>query len=71
MTKEELKKEYQKALIDAGLTEREVAERNGMSQQSLNQKINRGSIKFVEFTNVLESVGKTVKIVDKSKEGIK
>lgn len=67
MTKEELKKEYQKALIDAGLTEREVAERNGMSQQSLNQKINRGSIKFVEFANVLESVGKSVKIVDSPK----
>lgn len=67
MTKEELKKEYQKALIDAGLTEREVAERNGMSQQSLNQKINRGSIKFVEFANVLKSVGKTVKIVDSPK----
>lgn len=57
MTHEELKKAYRKMLIDAGVSERQLAESLGVSSQSLNQKMNRGSIKLLEFADLINRLG--------------
>ncbi|MDO4921777.1 MAG: hypothetical protein Q4E64_08130 [Phascolarctobacterium sp.] len=62
MNKEEFKKEWQHFLVDIGKVEKEVAEDVGQFQQNLNKKINSGSIKYIELSDIVEKYGYSIKI---------
>ena len=67
MTQNEFKSLYASALAESGLSQKELAELNGMSANALQLKINRGTIKFIEFATIMESIGYkiTLKKVEK------
>ena len=52
-------------LIDENITQKALAEKNGMPANNLQQKINRGTIQFIEFVNLMESMGYDVKFEKK------
>lgn len=57
MNKDILKKEWKKLLIDNDVTEKELALKIGTKQQTLNKKINSGSIRYIEFEELLNALG--------------
>jgi DNA-binding Xre family transcriptional regulator len=61
MDKKAFKIKYTEILLQEELTVTELAKRNNISPNNLNQKLNRGSIPFIEFANLLESIGYTIK----------
>lgn len=62
MTLEDFKKEWKKILIDKDISEAELWRQLGVSQQAGNRKIREGTIKYLEFVNILEKLGYKIKI---------
>ena len=62
MTREDLQKFWKKILIDEGLSETEFWRSRGVSQPAGNRKLREGTIKYIEFINILESLGYEVTI---------
>lgn len=67
MDKMDLKKMWQLFLIDAGTNNKLIAEVVDSSPQVLGRKINSGTIKLLEFADILEKYGYQLKIEKKSK----
>ena len=53
MDVEDLKKMWKKILIDEGLSETEFWKRRGVAQSVGNKKMRLGTIKYIEFVNIL------------------
>lgn len=62
MDKKELKKMWSKWLIDVGMSNTSMAESIGQSQQNLTKKINNGSIRYCELSDIVEKYGYTIEI---------
>lgn len=62
MDKGEFKRLWKHFLIDIGKSETDLAKEIGKAQQNLNRSITNGSIRFVEFVNILEKYGYTIEI---------
>lgn len=58
----QLKKDWNNFLIDIGKNGTEVAKENGQLQQTLNKKINNGTIKYLELSEIVEKYGYSIKI---------
>ena len=65
MNKEDLQKLWKKILIDEGFSETEFWRSRGVSQPAGNRKLREGTIKYIEFINILESLGYKVSIEKK------
>ena len=65
MEKEDLQKLWKKILIDEGVSEAEFWRSRGISQPAGNRKLREGTIKYIEFINILESLGYKVSIEKK------
>ena len=65
MTKEDLQKFWKKVLIDEGISETEFWRSHGVSQPAGNRKLREGTIKYIEFVNILDSLGYNVEIKKK------
>lgn len=59
----DLKKIWQKWLIDVDCKEIDIAKENGIAQQNLNRKINQGTISVVDLLQILDKKGYTIKII--------
>lgn len=55
--KENLIKEWKKVLIDAGVTEKQVAAKLGKAQPTLNKQVNGFTFRYTEFVNILDMLG--------------
>lgn len=66
MDKTDLKRMWLHFLVDSGKSETAIAKDVGKVQQNLNRTINNGTIKFLEFVNILEAYGYTIEIKKKS-----
>ena len=69
--KNKLKKQYKSFLVDTGKTEKQLASELNTTNQNLNQKINNGTIKYIELLSILEKYGytlKLVKLIDKQED---
>lgn len=62
MDKKELKKQWTNFLIDNELTNVDIAENIGVTKQALGQKINNGSIRYIDLANIVEKYGYSVDI---------
>ncbi len=62
MDKKQLKKLWTAFLIDNGLKNVDVAEKLGITGSALGQRINNGSIRFIDIVNIFESYGYVVGI---------
>lgn len=62
MNKEDLQKLWKKILIDEGISEAEFWRSRGISQSAGNRKLREGTIKYIEFINILNSLGYQVEI---------
>lgn len=62
MDKKELKKQWSNFLIDNELTNVDIAESIGVTKQALGQKINNGSIRYIDLANIVEKYGYSVDI---------
>ena len=62
MDKKQLKKDWLNFLIDINKNGTDIAKDIGTTQQNLNQKINNGSIKYIELSAIVEKYGYSVKI---------
>lgn len=62
MDKKELKKMWERWLIDIESNTTKVAESVGDTQQGLSRKINNASIKYCELANIVEKYGYTIDI---------
>ena len=62
MEKEDLQKLWKKILIDEGVSDAEFWRSRGISQPAGNRKLREGTIKYIEFVNILESLGYRVEI---------
>lgn len=67
MDNEQFQKHWKKFLIEIGKSEAGLAKELGEQQQNLNKKINKGTIKYLELSNIVEKYGYSVKI-NKEKE---
>lgn len=65
MDKGEFKRLWKHFLVEIGKSETTIAIEIGKSQQSLNQSINNGSIRFLDFINILGRYGYTFEIKKK------
>lgn len=65
MTTEQFKKDLRKLFIEAGTTERQVALKLGIAQQNLNRKINSGTVRAIEFLDILDMLGYEIEIKKK------
>jgi DNA-binding Xre family transcriptional regulator len=61
MDQKKFKQLYKSILIAEDMTQKDLALKNDMTPNSLQQKINRGTIRFIEFVTLMESMGYTVK----------
>ena len=61
MDQKEFKQLYKGILIAEDTTQKDLALQNNMSPNSLQQKINRGTIRFIEFVSIMEGLGYKVK----------
>lgn len=62
MNKEDLQKLWKKILIDEGFSETEFWRSRGVSQPAGNRKLREGTVKYIEFVNILNSMGYQVEI---------
>lgn len=62
-----LKKDWQKILIDKEMSERELFRDLGLTQQIWNKKIKTGTIKYYELVYLLEVLGYKIKIIENNK----
>ena len=65
MEKELFIKVWRKLLIDLDMSEAQAAKAVGQSPANLNKKIVNGSIRLLEFSDILEAFGYELKIVKK------
>ena len=63
MNVDDFRKLWKKILIDVGKSEAEVWRSLGSSQSAGNQKTRNGTIKYIEFVNILDSLGYDVQII--------
>lgn len=66
MEKEKFKKDLRKLFIESGTTERQVALKLGIAQQNLNRKINSGTVRAIEFLDILDMLGYEIEIKKKN-----
>ena len=62
LNKEDLQKLWKKILIDEGVSEAGFWRSRGISQPAGNRKLREGTIKYIEFVNILNSLGYQVEI---------
>lgn len=62
MDKKQLKKLWAAFLIDNGLKNIDVADKLGITGSALGQRINNGSIRFIDLVNIFEAYGYSVDI---------
>ena len=62
MEKAELLKLWRKILIDEDLSAAEFWKKHGLNEVVWNRKMRLGTIKYIEFINILESLGYEVTI---------
>lgn len=65
MDKKDLKKMWQLFLIDSGTSNKLISTKINSSPQVLGRKINSGTIKLLEFADILEKYGYQLKIEKK------
>ena len=65
MNKQDLKKLWCDFLIDEKITNVDIANKLHITRSAVAQRINNGSIKFLDLANILESYGYTIKIEKK------
>ena len=56
----QFKKDWDIFLIDIEKSEKQVATESGQSQQNLNKKIIKGSIRYLELSEIVEKYGYTI-----------
>lgn len=62
MDKKTFKKQWTNFLIDTGLKNVDIAKAVGITKQSLGQKINNCSIRYIDLANIVEKYGYSVDI---------
>ena len=62
MEKTELLKLWRKILIDEDLSAAEFWKKHGLNEVVWNRKMRLGTVKYIEFINILESLGYRVEI---------
>lgn len=62
MDKKEFKKQWTNFLIDTGLKNVDIARAIGISKQALGQRINNGSICYIDLANIVERYGYSINI---------
>ena len=62
MEKAELLKLWRKILIDEDLSAAEFWKKHGLNEVVWNRKMRLGTVKYIEFVNILESLGYRVEI---------
>ena len=62
MEKTELLKLWRKILIDEDLSAAEFWKKHGLNEVVWNRKMRLGTVKYIEFVNILESLGYRVEI---------
>ena len=65
MEKTELLKLWRKILIDEDLSAAEFWKKHGLNEVVWNRKMRAGTVKYIEFINILESLGYKVSIEKK------
>lgn len=65
MDQKDFKKMWSNFLIDIDKKAIDIANDEGVTRQTISRKINNASIRFVDFVNILERYGYTVKIIKK------
>lgn len=68
MDKEELYWMLKRLFKNSGKSERAIAFAVGMSPQNLNRKINAGTLRVVEFYQIIGALGYTVELKKKSEK---
>ena len=61
MDKKQLKKIWMAFLIDNNIKNIDVADKIGITGSALGQRINNGSIRFIDMVNIFESYGYELK----------
>ena len=62
MDKKEFKKQWTNFLIDTGLKNVDIASAIGISKQALGQRINNGSIRYIDLANIVDRYGYSINI---------
>lgn len=62
MDKKTFKKQWSNFLIDTGLKNVDIANEIGITKQSLGQKINNCSIRYIDLANIVERHGYSIDI---------
>ena len=65
MEKEDLLKVWRKILIDEDLSAAEFWKKHGLNEVVWNRKMRSGTVKYIEFVNILDSLGYNVEIKKK------
>lgn len=65
MNKRYLKRLWRGFLFDVDKTETQVADELNTSPQNINNKINKGTMRLLEFWDILDKNGYTIKIEKK------
>lgn len=65
MEKAELLKLWRKILIDEDLSAAEFWKKHGLNEVVWNRKMRSGTVKYIEFVNILDSLGYNVEIKKK------
>lgn len=67
MTNEELLNFWRHLLVDLNISESEAARMLGQAPQSINSKVKRGTLRYIEVQTLLEKLGKTLTVITKQK----
>ena len=62
MKKEDFIKDWKKFLIDIGKSETELSKEVKIEQSGINRRINSGSFKSLELSEIVEKYGYSIKI---------
>lgn len=68
MKKEDFIKDWKKFLIDIGKSETELAKEIKKEQSGINRRINSGSFKYLELSDIVEKYGYSIKIHKKQQQ---
>lgn len=66
MDAKDLKREWQVFLAMNGLKNPDVAKQIGITNSALWQRINNGSLKYIDFVNILDAYGYTLRLEKKN-----
>ena len=67
MTNEELLNFWRHLLVDLNISESEASRMLGQAPQSINSKVKRGTLRYIEVQTLLEKLGKTLTVITKQK----